>query len=56
MENQAITPDKAIAAIANHTTFNIFLICKPFVDITIYSKNIIVQIALNFSINRCSLK
>jgi len=36
MENQAINPDNAIEAIANHIIFRIFLICKPFVDITTY--------------------
>lgn len=33
-ESQAITPDNATAAIADHTIFKIFLISKPFVDIT----------------------
>jgi len=38
-ESQAITPDNATAAIADHTIFKIFLISKPFVDITTVLRN-----------------
>ena len=34
-ESQNITPDNATAASADHTIFKIFLICKPFINITV---------------------
>jgi hypothetical protein len=38
-ESQNITPDNATAASADHTIFKIFLMCEPFIDITVDLRN-----------------